>query len=138
MPCQDRGLCELPGANLCSGMAWDGVEHISSLWVSDVVEQAAELEKSVDSSLRETKSFTSVTGDDLQTTWTSTCHFIAVMKMTACAFRMLLCDSEFKKKKTLHFRERKNKDSYYILFNSLIKCSLKNWPIREYSDPIFY
>lgn len=68
MPCQDRGLCELPGANLCSGMAWDGVEHISSLWVSDVVEQAAELEKSVDSSLRETKSFTSVTGDDLQTT----------------------------------------------------------------------
>lgn len=72
--------------------------------MSDVVKQATELEEIVDSNLRETKSFTSVTWDDLQTTWMSACHFIAVMEMTVCAFRMLLCDSEFKKKK-----------NYYIL-----------------------
>lgn len=46
-----------------SAQAWHRIRwnHVNSLWVSDVVEQATELEKSVDSNVRETKSFNSVT-----------------------------------------------------------------------------
>ena len=87
-------------------------QYVHSLWVSQVVEQTTELEKSVDSNLRETNSFPSITWDDFPTTWMSCLPFYRL------AFRTLLCDSGFFFK-ALHFRERRNNDNYYILLKSL-------------------
>lgn len=70
MSWEDCGMARLLGANLSAGRAQDqqGGLWVNGLWVSEVVDQATELEKSVDSNLRETKSFPSITRDDLQTT----------------------------------------------------------------------